>query len=99
MGHALRAWSCLESQRQMPLLRLSKIFFHAHKLPECLGLLKPKLIKQSPPLSDDTHPSEAIAGPLVEFEAEPQKLAPAGLVPDPDTIVPVCTTPISTPDK
>ena len=71
MGHALRAWSCLESQRQMPLLWHEQIFFYAHKLPECLGLMKPKLIKQSPPLSHDTHPSEAIADPLTEFEAEP----------------------------
>jgi hypothetical protein len=50
---------------------MTKLFFNAHRMPECRGLTKPKLIKQSPPLSDDTHPSEPIADPLTELETEP----------------------------
>ena len=64
-GHA---WN-LKSQCRF--CGMTKLFFKAHRMPECLGLTKPKLIKQSPPLSDDTHPSEPMADPLIEFEAEP----------------------------
>ncbi len=43
---------------------MSKLFFHAHRMPECLGFTKPKFVKQSPPLSDDAIPSEPIADAL-----------------------------------
>src|SRR6516164_2179170 len=43
---------------------MTKLFFQAHRMPKCLGLTRPKLIRQSPPLSDEAMPSEPFADPL-----------------------------------